>query len=249
MPTPRKHRKNPAKRTQKRKPFKMPPRKYQPEGLAVLYEDHDILVVDKKSGLLTMSTETIRENTAYFRLTSYVRKGNSKSRNRVFIVHRLDRDTSGVLVFAKNVEVKLALQKAWREFDKQYLAVVHGTLPEKEGVITSYLAENSVHRMFSIDNPEKGLLAKTGYKVLKESRSYSLLEIDLLTGRKNQIRVHLAEEGFPVVGDKKYGKPDKGIKRLALHAASLTLVHPETKEKMVFEAKTPAYFKTLLAQK
>jgi 23S rRNA pseudouridine1911/1915/1917 synthase len=228
------------------KPFKSPPRKYHPEGLTILYEDHDILIVDKKSGLLTMSTETIRENTAYFRLTSYVRKGNSKSRKRVFIVHRLDRDTSGVLVFAKNVEVKLALQKAWRECEKQYIAVVHGALPEKEGVITSYLTENSVHKMFSIDNPQKGLLAKTGYKVLEESRSYSLLEIELLTGRKNQIRVHLSEKGFPVVGDKKYGKPDKGIKRLALHAASLTLVHPKTKEKMVFKAKAPAYFKTLL---
>jgi len=232
----------------KPKPFKRPPKKYQPEGLTILYEDHDIVVVDKRSGLLTMSTATIRENTAYFRLTSYVRKGNCKSRNRVFIVHRLDRDTSGVIVFAKNVHVKLALQKAWKEFEKQYVAVVHGALPEKEGVITSYLAENSVHKMFSIDNPEKGLLAKTGFKVLKESKSYSLLEIELLTGRKNQIRVHLAEKGFPVVGDKKYGKPDKGIKRLALHAASLTLVHPKTKEKMVFKAKAPAYFKTLLTR-
>ena len=102
--------------------------------------------------------------------------------------------------------------------------------------------------MFSIDNPEKGLLAKTGYKVIKESRRYSLLEIDLLTGRKNQILVHLAEKGFPVVGDKKYGKPDKGVKRLALHAACLTLVHPTTKEKMVFEAKVPSYFKTLLTR-
>ena len=232
--------------TPKQKPFKRPPRKYQPEGLTILYEDHDILVVDKKSGLLTMSTETIRENTAFFRLTSYVRKGNYKSRKRVFIVHRLDRDTSGVIVFAENVEVKRALQKAWPEFEKQYITVVHGALPEKEGIITSYLAENSVHKMFSIDNPEKGLLAKTGYKVLKESRSSSLLEIELLTGRKNQIRVHLAEKGFPVVGDKKYGKPDRGIKRLALHAASLTLVHPKTNEKMVFKAKAPAYFKTLL---
>jgi len=230
------------------KPFKSPPKRYHPEGLTILYEDHDIVVVDKRSGLLTMSTATIRENTAYFRLTSYVRKGNCKSRNRVFIVHRLDRDTSGVIVFAKNVHVKLALQKAWKEFEKQYVAVVHGALPEKEGVITSYLAENSVHKMFSIDNPEKGLLAKTGFKVLKESKSYSLLEIELLTGRKNQIRVHLSEKGFPVVGDKKYGKQDKGIKRLALHAASLTLVHPKTNEKMVFKAKAPPYFKTLLTR-
>ncbi len=228
------------------KPFKAPPKKYHPKGLSILYEDHDILVVDKVSGLLTVSTESVREKTAYFLLTDYVRKGNSKSRKRVFIVHRLDRDTSGLLVFAKSESAKRYLQEEWHGFKKKYYAVVHGALPEKEGVITSYLAENRAHQMYSVNDPEKGKLAKTGYKVLKESKKYSLLEIDLLTGRKNQIRVHFSEKGSPVAGDKVYGEKEKGIKRLALHSASLTILHPGTKEKMTFETEVPAYFKSLM---
>ena len=228
------------------KNFKSPPKKYQPRGLSILYEDNDILVVDKMSGLLTVSTERERDNTAYYLLNNYVRKGNQKSRNRVFIVHRLDRDTSGVLVFAKSENAKRYLQEEWHGFTKKYYAVVHGRLPEKEGVITSYLAENRAHKMYSVDDPKKGKLSETGYKVLRESRKYSLLEIDLLTGRKNQIRVHFAEKGSPVVGDKNYGEKEKGIKRLALHAASITISHPHAKEKMTFETEVPAYFNSLL---
>lgn len=226
--------------------FKAPPKRFQPHGLSILYEDRDILVVDKINGLLTISTEKVRENTAYYLLNEYVRKGSPKSKNRVFIVHRLDRDTSGVIIFAKNENAKRYLQDEWQGFEKKYYAVVQGTLREKEGVITSYLAENSVHRMYSVDDPEKGKLAKTGYKVIGESTKYSLLEIDLLTGRKNQIRVHFSEKGCPVVGDKKYGTKEKGIKRLTLHAASLTILHPYSKEKMTFRAKVPAYFETLV---
>ncbi len=228
------------------KNFKRPPKRYQPRGLTILYEDHDILVVDKISGLLTVSTEKVRENTAYYRLNTYVRKGNQKSRNRVFIVHRLDRDTSGIIVFAKNENAKRYLQEEWSGFKKKYYAIVHGTLPKKKGIITSYLAENRVHKMYSVDDPEKGKFAKTGFKVLRESKKYSLLEIDLLTGRKNQIRVHFSEKGCPVAGDKMYGEKIKGIKRLTLHAASLTILHPHTKEKMTFKTKVPAYFKILI---
>lgn len=228
------------------KNFKRPPKRYQPKGLSILYEDRDILVVDKVNGLLTVSNEKIRENTAYYRLNTYVRKGNQKSRNRVFIVHRLDRDASGIIVFAKNENAKRYLQEKWQGFEKKYYAVVHGTLPMKEGVLTSYLAENRAHKMYSVDDPQKGKLAKTGYKVLRESKKYSLLEIDLLTGRKNQIRVHFAEKGCPVAGDKKYGEKIKGIKRLTLHAASITILQPYTKEKMTFKTKVPAYFESLV---
>ena len=161
-------------------------------------------------------------------------------------MHRLDRDTSGVIVFAKNEKAKRYLQDEWHGFTKKYYAVVHGTLPEKEGIITSYLAENSIHRMYSVDDPKKGKLAKTGFKVLRESKKYSLLEIDLLTGKKNQIRVHFSEKGCPVAGDKIYGVKGMGIKRLALHAASLTILHPHTKEKVTFETEIPAYFKSLV---
>ena len=228
------------------KKFKSPPKRYQPKGLSVLYEDRDILVVDKVNGLLTVANDKERENTAYYLLNEYVRKGNRKSRNRIFIVHRLDKDTSGVIVFAKHEKAKRYLQDKWQRFEKKYYAVVHGTLSKKTGVITSYLVENSIHKMYSVDDPEKGKLAKTGYKVLKESKNYSLLEIDLLTGRKNQIRVHFAEKGCPVAGDKMYGKKEKGIKRLTLHAASLTILHPHTKAEMTFEAKVPAYFYSLV---
>jgi len=228
------------------KSFKRPPKRYQPKGLSVVYEDHDILVVNKISGLLTVSTEKVRENTAFYLLNGYVKKGNKKSKNRVFIVHRLDRDTSGVVVFAKNENAKRYLQDEWQGFKKKYYAIVHGTLSKKEDVITSYLAENSVHKMYSVTDPEKGKLAKTGFKVLRESTKYSLLEIDLLTGRKNQIRVHFLEKGHPIAGDKKYGQRDIGVERLALHAASLTILHPHTKEKMIFETEMPALFESLI---
>ncbi|MDP8217969.1 MAG: RNA pseudouridine synthase [Candidatus Theseobacter exili] len=226
--------------------IKSSPKKYQPRGLSILYEDLDILVVDKMSGLLTVSNETVKENTAYHLLNKFVKKGNQKSRKRIFIVHRLDRDTSGILVFAKSENAKRYLQEEWHEFKKTYYAVVDGALQEKQGVISTYLTENSAYKMYSVDNSVKGKLAKTGYKVVKESKKYSLLEIDLLTGRKNQIRVQLSEKGYPIVGDKKYGKKEKGIKRLALHAASITILHPHTKEKMTFKAKFPTYFKLLL---
>ena len=231
------------------KKFKASPKRFHPRGLAILYEDHEILVVDKKSGLLTVSNDKVKDNTAYYLLTLYVRKGNQKSRNRIFIVHRLDRDTSGIIVFAKSEESKHYLQGEWKQFRKKYYAVVHGTLAEKQGEISSYLTENSAYKMYSVKDPQKGKFAKTGYKVLRESKKYSLLEIDLYTGRKNQIRVHLADLGCPVVGDKKYGEKEKGIKRLALHAASLTIKHPYSKEQMTFETKIPAYFRSLVSNR
>ena len=228
------------------KNFKSSPKRFQPKGLSILYEDRDILVADKRSGLLTVSSEKVRENTAYYLLNEYVRKGNPKSGKRIFIVHRLDKDTSGIIVFAKTEAAKRYLQDAWPDFKKKYYALVHGILPEKEGIITSYLAENSIHKMYSVTDSKKGKLARTGYKVIKESKKYSLLEIDLLTGRKNQIRAHLSEKGFPVAGDKLYGENEKGIKRLTLHAAAISIRHPHTREKMVFETGVPGYFKSLL---
>ena len=230
------------------KHFKKPPKRYQPRGLEILYEDRDILVADKVSGLLTVSTQKVRDNTAYNLLNQYMRKGNPRSRHRIFIVHRLDRDASGVIVFAKNENAQRFLQEGWQGFQKTYFVLVHGRLPEKEGIITSYLAENRAHKMYSVDKPQKGKLSKTGYKVLRESTKYSLLEINLLTGRKNQIRVHLAEKGYPVVGDKKYGAKEKGIKRLTLHSACIRMIHPHSKETLTFKTKVPAYFKSLMKE-
>lgn len=220
--------------------------KHQPKGLSILHEDRDIIVVNKSAGLLTVSTDREKEKTAYFHLTDYIKKGNARSKNRIFIVHRLDRDTSGVLVFAKSEKAKRYLQDEWKTFEKTYLAVVHGILLKKEGIITSYLRENNLHRMYSVKDAEKGKLSKTEYNVVKESNKFSLLKINLLTGRKNQIRVHLSEKGHPVAGDKIYGNNDKRINKLALHAASLTISHPFSKKKMTFEAKLPLHFKTLI---
>lgn len=235
--------------TGSRKKFKIPPKRFHPKGLAILYEDHDILVADKSSGLLTVSNDKVKDKTAFFLLNDYVRKGNQKSQKRVFIVHRLDRDTSGIIVFAKSEEHKHFLQDEWQNFKKKYYAVVQGSPEEKQGEISSYLAENSAYRMYSVKDPAKGKFAKTGYKVLRESEKYSLLEVDLYTGRKNQIRVHLADLGHPIVGDKKYGEKEKGIKRLALHATSLTITHPFSKEPMTFDTKLPGYFRSLVSNR
>jgi len=215
-------------------------------GLVILYEDRDILVVNKPPGLLTVGTDTDKSRTAYFILTDYVRKGCARSRNRVFIAHRLDRETSGVLVFAKSEEAKLRLQKQWQETEKKYLAVVHGKCKRRSGTISTYLAENKAHVVYSTTDPASGKLAHTAYRVLRQTKDFALLEVDLLTGRKNQIRVHLAGIGHPIVGDKKYGKGDESHARLALHARAISFKHPFSGKQLVFSAKVPAYFSKLV---
>ncbi|MCB9231792.1 MAG: RluA family pseudouridine synthase [Bacteroidia bacterium] len=223
-----------------------PSKKHQPKGLEILHEDRDLLVVNKAEGLLTMGTDREKEQTAYFLLTNYVRKGNSKSRNRIFIVHRLDRETSGLLIFAKTEAAKRFLQDNWGDFEKTYFAVVKGHPEPKAGEITSYLVENQVHKVYSVNDPSKGKFAKTGYQVIQQSAQNSLLEIQLHTGRKHQIRVHFAEKGHPVLGDRLYGGQAPGLKRLALHAASLTFTHPFSKKKMTFGTPVPPVFKSMM---
>jgi len=219
------------------------PRRKLPRNLEILYEDDDIIVVNKPAGLLTVKTETDKTKTAQYILTDYIRKGNYKSHRQIYVVHRLDQWTSGVLIFAKSHEIKEKLQEQWKETKKKYLAVVHGHLKQKEGVISSYLAENKFFVVYSTKDPSKGKLAHTAYKVIKESERFSLVEVDLLTGRKNQIRVHLADLGHPIVGDRKYGKEDDEYKRLALHAKSISFKHPKSGKQMMFESKIPEYFK------
>lgn len=224
---------------------KLPPKKYQPSGLTILYEDQEIIVVDKAPGLLTIGTDREKERSAHFLLNEYVMKGNSRSKNRVYVVHRLDRETSGILVFAKNEQSKTFLQENWKNFGKKYLAVVHGKLKYKQGEYSSYLTENKAFRVYSTKDIVAGKLARTGFKVLKENTALSLLEIELFTGRKHQIRVHLSEKGHPVLGDKMYGTPEKGPQRLALHSFSLRITHPFKKKEMTFETVVPAYFEGL----
>lgn len=217
--------------------------------MMIIHEDDDILVVDKPSRLLTMGTGKEQSRTAYFILTDYVRKGNTRSRNRIFIVHRLDRDASGILVFAKNIKAKERLQEEWDKTEKKYLAIVHGRLKKKKGTISTYLAENKAHIVYSIPDTAKGKLSHTAYRTLKETKAFSLLEIDLLTGRKHQIRVHLAEIGHPIVCDRKYGKMNEGKIRLALHAKSISFQHPSSGKLLTFETKIPNFFKLYEAMK
>lgn len=223
-----------------------PNRRFLPKGLIILHEDEDILVVEKPAGFLTMGTEKEKTRTVYHALTDYVRRGIAWSRERVFIVHRLDRDTSGILVFARNIQAKTALQDNWKSTRKKYLAIVHGRCEKEEDTITSYLAENTAGVVYSTPDVSKGKLSHTGYRVLRLGRRHSLLEVDPRTGRKNQIRVHLADIGHPVVGDSKYGIPDKSHKRLALHAAMLAFQHPSKGKVMTFETPSPDYFEQIL---
>jgi len=225
-----------------------PARKREPKGLTVLHEDKDLLVVVKPSGLLTVGTDRDKERTVHYLLNDYVRKGNPKSRNRVYVVHRLDRDTSGLLVFARSETAKKFLQEHWEQTDKHYLAIVCGRLTSKEGRISTYLAENSAQKVYSTLNTARGKLSHTEYKVLQEARGFSLLDIHLLTGRKHQIRVHLAGLGHPVAGDKKYGDGGAVSNRLALHARSIRFLHPFNGRPMTFDTGIPEDFVRLLGK-
>ena len=219
--------------------------RFLPKGMRILHDDRDLLVGDKPAGLLTIGTEREREKTAYFMLTDFVRKGNPKSPNRLFIVHRLDRETSGVLIFAKSEAAQATLQGRWDETEKHYLAIVHGKMQKPEDVISSHLAENSVHIVYSTADTEHGKLARTGYKVLRETKLWSVLDVTALTGRKHQIRVHLAEAGHPIAGDRKYGEGKEKVARLALHAWWVAFPHPYDGRPMRVEASVPAFFTNL----
>ncbi len=210
--------------------------------LKIVYEDDDIIVVNKGYGLLSMGTDKIKEGTAYSILSDYLKWKDP--RNKLFIVHRLDRDTSGLMVFAKSEEAKNRLQHNWNNMviSRKYLAVVEGKPDPEEGVVRSYLAENSRFEVYSTDKPEEGQLAITRYKTLRSRNGYSLMEVSLDTGRKNQIRVHMKDLGHPIAGDRRYGAKSSPIHRMALHAQTLRFVHPMTRKDMNFSTPVPASF-------
>lgn len=210
------------------------------DRIKILYEDKSIIVVSKPTHLLTISTENEKEKTMFHKVIEYERKKNKN--NKIFIVHRLDKDTSGIIVFAKNDRVKKILQDNWDKTKRYYMAIVEGIPKEKEKTIKSYLAENS--RLITYSTNEKvGKLAITKYKLIKHSKKYSLLDIEILTGRKNQIRVHMSDNKTPIVGDKKYGSITNPMNRLGLHAYKLVFMHPTLKKEMVIEDKLPLEFK------
>lgn len=224
------------------------------DRLQIIYEDDDLIVVNKAAGLLSVGADNQRrrsreeagQETAYSLMRAYVKHRNR--RNELYILHRLDRDTSGVLAFAKNEAVQKALRDNWNNLVKvrQYQAVVSGTLKPAEGVVRSYLAENAKYDVFSIPDPTQGRLAITSYRTLANGNGYTLAEMLLSTGRKNQIRVHMHDLGHPVVGDPRYGGAASPIGRMCLHASRLSLINPLTHRVLTFDAPAPEAFAAMV---
>lgn len=216
------------------------------KALPILYEDNEFVVINKPAGLLTVATEKEKVTTAYHMVKEHVKAANLK--NNIYVVHRLDQDTSGILLFTKNEKLKELLQENWNDavIKRQYFAIVEGNVKEKQGTIRNYLTENKNKLVYITKNKKEGKLAITHYQVMKVKNGYTLLNVLLDTGRKNQIRVHMKEIGTPIIGDKKYGAKTNPIKRLGLHAKELSFIHPITKKKYRFEAPLPVEFKKIM---
>lgn len=216
------------------------------KGVKIVFEDDHIIIVDKEAGFLSVSTDTEKTRTVYSVLNEYVKK--KKKNERVFVLHRLDREVSGFLLFARNAELQDIFQKNWDNLviDYSYTAIVEGQLKKDKGTLTSWLTQNKNYQMFSSPTDNGGLKSVTHYKVIKSSERYSQVDFILETRRKNQIRVQMQQIGHPVVGDKKYGATSKPIKRIALHAGSLALKHPYTNEILEFKSPIPKTMQQLM---
>ena len=210
--------------------------------LKIIFEDDDIIVIDKPAGILSVAAGNANEITAYSILRNHVK--TLSSLNKIFIVHRLDKETSGLMLFAKNEKVKMILQSNWDRIvlQRKYVAVVEGKMQNTEQTIVSYLKQNSAMQMYVSQNVENAQRAVLTYLTLKKNNKYSLIEVELETGRKNQIRVQMQEIGHSIAGDKKYGGKSSPIGRLALHAQTLEFIHPITRETMCFTTKIPKKF-------
>ena len=215
-------------------------------NVQIIFEDRDVIVVDKPEGLLTIATDKEKSRTLYARLFEHVK--SRKPPEMLFIVHRLDREASGLLVFAKSESAKHHLQQQFREHTagRTYLAVVEGQPIRNEDTIESYLAQNRMHRCYSTSDRTKSKRAVTHIKVLKRSAHRASIEVQLETGRKHQIRVHMAERGHPIVGDRTYGTRTNPIRRLALHAAKLAFKHPRSGKLLEFVSLPPKTFASLV---
>lgn len=210
--------------------------------LQIIYEDKDILVIDKPYGLLTVATAKDEDVTAYRLASAYVKTQDTK--NKIFVVHRLDRDTSGVLMFAKSERAKKDYQAKWNELvsDRTYVAIVEGQPKKKSGTIKSFLQQNKTNHMYSTATGQEAI---TRYEVIKEAEALSILKVNIDTGRKNQIRVHMADMGNPIIGDKKYNGKTNPLKRLGLHAYRIVVTNPRTKKDMTFISPLPPKFRKL----
>ena len=225
------------------------PKKHRPTGFHFLHEDLDLIAVNKQAGLLSVSALWNESDTVHSKLNTYVQKGNPRSSKVVYVVHRLDQATSGVLVFAKTEQVQNFLKDNWENNEKIYYTIVEGKLKKSNGLIESYLQEDENYVVHSSQDNSKGKLARTEYTVISENSRYSLVKINLLTGKKNQIRVHMSELGNPIVDDVKYGArgKEKALGHpIMLHSYSLELTHPFKKERIKFVANVPGYFHKLI---
>ncbi|MFA5421634.1 MAG: RluA family pseudouridine synthase [Bacilli bacterium] len=215
------------------------------ENLPIIFEDEEFIVINKPSGLLSIASDKIKGRTAYRMLMDYVQQKDKH--NRIFVVHRLDEDTSGVMMVAKQSAIREAMQKSWSNIvtSRGYYAIVEGHLEKKEDTLHHFLAENNLNLMYVTPNKKIGKECITRYKVIAESDGYSLLDVHIGSGRKNQIRVQLGYIGHHVIGDDKYGQPSDPIKRLGLHAYELAFIHPITKNERRFQTPMPDEFKNM----
>ena len=210
-----------------------------PSGMKIVHEDESIIVIEKPANLLSIASLSEREETAYAHLTGYVRKGDRYSKERIWIVHRLDKETSGLMVFARNEEVKHLVQDNWDKAEKHYLAITDGNPPAEEGVMRSFLDERNPFMVFSGPESEHAREAITHYEVIERSDRYTLLRLKLETGRRHQIRVQLRDMRCAIIGDDKYGTGVGPVKRMCLHSTYLRLPHPVTGNMLVFESPIP----------
>lgn len=210
-----------------------------PRAMKVYHEDESVVVIEKPANLLSIASEAEKEDTAYAILTNYVRKGSPFSKDRIWIVHRLDRETSGLMVFARTEEAKRTLQDSWDEAEKHYLAIVEGTMPASKGTLRSFLDERNPFIVFSTPESEHTRHAITHYEVVKQVDGLTLVKLVLETGRRHQIRVQLSEVGCPIIGDEKYNAKTNPAGRLGLHSSFLEFAHPDTDEVLTFESPLP----------
>ena len=211
------------------------------QQLRIVYEDADIIVIDKRNGLLSIGTDKEQKRTAYYILSDYVKEQYPD--NKIFVVHRLDRETSGLMMFAKSEKIQEQMQRGWHKLvlDRRYVAVIEGALPHAEGVIDAPLTQDRNHKMW-VTRPGEGEDATTYYTTLRSGKEYSLVDLRLVTGKKNQIRAHLEWKGTPIAGDKKYHAKTNPAGRVCLHAYKLSITHPTTGQELHFDTRIPKLF-------
>ncbi len=218
-------------------------------GIQIIYEDDWLLVIHKPAGLLTISTDKVANRTAFFAANDHVCRSTDQLKvygKQIFLVHRLDKEVSGLLVFAKTAGIKEQLQTNWQDVTKRYYAVVEGIPSPKEGTLKSYLRENKFLKVYSTSQSENAKFSVTHYRFLRGTQNASLLEVELGTGRKHQIRVQLSDMGNPIVGDKQYGAKMDPVKRIALHSYYLAFVHPATGKEIELCSELPDTFEKIL---